>query len=68
MTARGLASSQTSRIRALQNKHNSLSRNIEAAQSCPSTTDFYLKQLKKQKLHLKDAMEELRSATSQTSH
>ncbi len=68
MTARGLASSQVSRIKALQEKHSVLSRNIEEAQNSPATTDFYLKQLKKQRLYLKDAMQELHSVTSQTSH
>ncbi len=60
MTARGLASSQGTRIKALQTKHNVISSQLEEAQNSPSATDFYLRQLKKQKLHLKDELEGLR--------
>jgi hypothetical protein len=61
MTARGLASSQVSRIKALREKHTILSSRIEEAQHAPSTTDFYLRQLKKQKLLLKEEIEGLRT-------
>jgi hypothetical protein len=60
MTARGLASTQTSRIKALQEKHAIISSQIEEAQSSPSATDFYLRQLKKQRLILKDELEATR--------
>jgi hypothetical protein len=56
------ASSPASRIEALRHKHALLKHRIETVQSLPSTTDFYLKQLKKQKLLLKEEIEGIRSA------
>ena len=64
MTAQGLASSQTSRIKALQDKHAAISHQVKEAQISLSTTDYYLNQLKKQKLLLKEEIEGLRSRTS----
>lgn len=64
MTARGLASSQVSRIRALQDKHTVISSQLNEAQNSPSATDFYLRQLKKQKLYLKDELEGLRGKSA----
>lgn len=60
MTLRGHASSQVARINALQEKHAILSSRIEEAQHSLSTTDFYLRQLKKQKLILKEEIEGIR--------
>jgi hypothetical protein len=59
MTLRGHVSSQVSRLNALQEKHAALSSRIEEAQHSLSTTDFYLRQLKKQKLVLKEEIENL---------
>lgn len=42
------------RIKALKEKHTALSQEIEEAQKNLSTTDFYLSQLKKQKLMVKE--------------
>jgi len=62
MTARGLsASSPATRIEALRHKHSVLKYRIEQMQNLPSTTDFYLRQLKKQKLMLKEEIEGIRS-------
>lgn len=63
MTERGTsATSPASRIEALRNKHASLKNRIEEMQTLPSTTDFYLRQLKKQKLMLKEEIEGIRTA------
>lgn len=61
MTSRGLASSSNvSRMKALQTKHAILSSQIEDGQSNPSTPDFLLRQLKKERLYLKDRLEEIK--------
>ncbi len=57
-----LESSQSTRMEALQNKHSRLSRRIEQEQRNPSTTDFFLRQLKKQKLALKEEIEGIRTS------
>lgn len=63
MTERGTSiSSPASRIEALRHKHALLKHRIETMQTLPSTTDFYLRQLKKQKLMLKEEIEGIRTA------
>lgn len=57
MTARGTSSVQSSRIEALRSKHAMLKDRIAEEQRQPSTTDFYLTQLKKQKLMIKEEIE-----------
>lgn len=49
----------SAKISALKEKHSALEERIHEAMKSPSTAsaDFYLKQLKKQKLVLKDAIE-----------
>lgn len=64
MKDRGNNSAYISRIKALRNKHALLSERIEKEQSRPSTTDFYLRQLKKQKLLLKDKLEGVLQASN----
>ena len=64
MPARGLLSSQKSRVEALRQRHAILSTRIEEAQKSPATTDFYLRQLKKQKLMLKEEIEGIRDVNS----
>ncbi len=64
MTSRGIASSQASRLKALQDKHAALSMRIEQEQNRPSAMDFYLRQLKKQKLQLKDELENIRKVST----
>lgn len=60
MTARGSSASHESRLEALRQKHAMLSTRIEQEQRRPSATDFYLRQLKKQKLLLKEEIENIR--------
>lgn len=48
------------RLKALQSKHQILSQRIVEAQSHPSTADFYVRQLKKQKLIIKEELEGIR--------
>lgn len=54
-----LLSSQSSRLEALRKRHSHISDRIEEAHRRPSTTDFYLRQLKKEKLMLKEQIEGL---------
>lgn len=49
------------RVQALQSKHQILSERIDEAQRHPSTADFYVRQLKKQKLMIKEELEGIRS-------
>ncbi len=60
-----LSSSQNSRIEALRNKHAVLSNQIEKAQNNLGTADFYLTQLKKQKLVVKEEIHALREKRNQ---
>ena len=46
------------RVQALKNKHKALSEIVDEAQKDLSTTDFYLNQLKKQKLVIKERLAE----------
>ena len=64
MEERGTDSAYISRIQALRNKHAVLSVRVDEEQRRLSTTDFYLKQLKKQKYLLKQEIEELRRAAN----
>lgn len=52
-----ISSSQASRLETLRQKHADLSRKIEREQAFPGATDFYLRQLKKRKLMLKEQIE-----------
>lgn len=45
------------RRQSLINKKNAVSMLIEEEQKSPSSSDFYLKQLKKQKLYFKERIE-----------
>ncbi len=62
MSTQGLLSAQKSRLEALRRRHEVLSNRVEEAYKSPSTTDFYLRQLKKQKLVLKEEIEEIRES------
>jgi hypothetical protein len=64
MPSRGTTSSQVSRLKALQEKHAILSNRINEAHHSPSATDFYLRQLKKQRLLLKDELEGIRKSAT----
>lgn len=67
MPSRVLTSHQPSRVEALRAKHAVLSTRLEEAQKSPSTNDFYLRQLKKQKLMLKEEIEGLRESEERAS-
>lgn len=54
MPSRRLISTSDTRVQALKTRHAILSSRIEDAQKSPSINDFYLRQLKKQKLLLKE--------------
>ncbi|MBI1300091.1 MAG: DUF465 domain-containing protein [Alphaproteobacteria bacterium] len=58
------ASKKYPRIEALRKKHRELSQQVEDARKQLSTTDYYLNQLKKQKLIVKEKLlfEESRAA------
>ena len=62
-----LLSAQKSRLEALRQRHAVLSSRIEDAYKSPSTTDLYLRQLKKQKLSLKEEIEGIREQTNEQS-
>ncbi len=62
MSTQGLLSAQKSRLEALRQRHSVLSNKVEEAHKSPSTTDFYLRQLKKQKLVLKEEIEGIRES------
>jgi len=54
------------RLKALKDKHSALSKKVEEAQKSMLDNDFYIKQLKKQKLSVKEqlAMEEIQASSS----
>ncbi len=60
MSALGLTASKASRLNALREKHSVLKEKIEEEQKSLSVTDFYLRQLKKKKLLLKEKIEGIR--------
>ena len=67
MPSRVLSSSQPSRLEALRVRHAVLSSRLEEAQKFPSTNDFFLRQLKKEKLMLKEEIEGLRVSEERAS-
>lgn len=67
MTARGSSGDYHSRIEALRKKHSILSSRVTEAQRDLSCTDFYLRQLKKQKLLVKEELEGIRLKTANAS-
>lgn len=64
---KGLASSQISRLKALQEKHAILSNHIREEEGRPSAMDFYIRQLKKKRLYLKEKIESIRSTSASAS-
>ena len=64
MASRYLSSAQVSRVNALRKKHRILSQEVDEARKGLSVCDFYLKQLKKQKLFVKEEMEGLRQTAA----
>lgn len=47
----------TQRLESLRVKHQNISHLLEKEEQRPAADDYYIQQLKKQKLHLKDLME-----------
>ncbi len=64
MTVNALSSTQSSRLESLKAKHTALSTRVEKIQNRPSSADSYLRQLKKQKLLIKEEIEEIRRAST----
>jgi len=58
-----VVSKSPSRVEALRAKHKNLSQKIEVEQSRPSTSDQILKNLKREKLKLKEQIEGIRQAS-----
>lgn len=67
MPSSAIFSSQSSRIEALRARHAALSSRLDEAQKLPSTNDFFLRQLKKEKLLLKEQIEHLRTREERAS-
>lgn len=58
-TARAEGDVRVNRLEALRKRHEELSDKIDYARHHTSISDFYLNELKKQKLHLKDLIEQM---------
>lgn len=63
MPSRGLVSAQPARVEALKARHAALAHKIEQEQNKLSTSDRYLRDLKRQKLVLKEEIEGIRDAS-----
>ncbi len=63
MQSEALVSQQPARVEALRARHARLSQKIEASQSSLSTDDSYLKDLKRQKLRLKEEIVGIRETS-----
>lgn len=61
MTSQAINATNSAKIKALKEKHAALESRIDEAMKSPSEAlaDYYLKQLKRQKLVLKDHIESL---------
>ena len=57
MQSRGSDAAPLSRLEALRRKHAMYKTQIKEAQKSPATASFYLTQLKKQKLQVKEEIE-----------
>lgn len=55
----GTATAVIARLEALKARHTALSNKIEMEQNRPGTSDWYLRALKQQKLHLKEEIEQI---------
>lgn len=61
MSATTMHASQDAHIKALRHKHATLSQKVDEARNHHSTSDYYLSQLKKEKLLLKEQIEGIRA-------
>ena len=57
------SASVSARLEALKARHMALSHKIESEQTRPGSSDWYLRALKQQKLHLKEEIEEFARAS-----
>jgi len=64
MQTRGMTASQPGRVEALRARHAALSQQIEREQSRLSASDMYLRNLKRQKLALKEELEGIKDVAS----
>ena len=64
MTVLMMNPSNQNRLEALKKKHATLKMRIANEQKNPANADFYLKQLKKQKLILKEEIEGIRQTSA----
>lgn len=62
--SRGLQAHKPAYLESLQARHAGLEEKIEREQSWPSTSPFYIRELKKMKLALKEEIHTLRSVGS----
>ncbi len=62
--SRGLSAQNPAYLESLQARRAGLEAKIEREQSWPSTSSFYIRELKKMKLALKEEIETLRGAGS----
>lgn len=63
MPHRALSETSISRLEALKAKHLLYKERIKEAQKSPATADYYLQQLKKQKLQIKEEIEGVRAVS-----
>ncbi len=66
MPSRSVSAPSSSRQEALMARHAMLALKLEEEQKRPSTNDFFLRQLKKQKLLIKEELEGLRTGLSES--
>ena len=59
-----VSSAVSARLEALQSRHEALSHKIDMEQRRPGTSDWYLRALKQQKLHLKEEIEGITGSAS----
>ncbi len=52
-----MPNTSASHLEALQSRHRALAHKIELEQSRPGSSEWYIKALKRQKLHLKEQIE-----------
>jgi len=60
MSGHAATSAHSAHIEALQDRHSALSMKIEREQGRPYISEWYLRELKRQKLRLKDEIEGVR--------
>lgn len=64
VTSAHVSSNVAARLDALKTRHEALSHKIDEEQRRPGTSDWYLRALKQQKLHLKEEIEGITDSVS----